>query len=309
MAKVVLTHKVDSIYDDLPEERYHFPQTYIRQIESAIGDLAVYYEPGRTGASGSGRTGRQSYIAVAKITRVERDPLRTDHYYAFIEPGSYLVFDRPVPFKDGDHYYERRLRRNDGETNRGAFGRAVRPLADVEFDEILGAGFARELTTQEKEWDFPELDPQQGFFEAPANFQRPVIEQVLTRPVRDAAFTRAVRDAYDSTCALSGLRLTNGRGRPEVQAAHIRPVRDCGPDSVRNGIALSATFHWMFDRGLISIGPPPGYEILITRKGLPDNIMQIFNPDRRLRMPASPSQQPAPVFLDYHRSTIFDKAF
>ena len=43
-------------------------------------------------------------------------------------------------------------------------------------------------------------------------------------------------------------------GRAEVQAAHIRPVADNGPDSLRNGVALSSTFHWMFDRGLISVG-------------------------------------------------------
>ncbi len=35
MAKAVLTTKVDPTYDDLPEQRYHFPRTYLRQIEAA----------------------------------------------------------------------------------------------------------------------------------------------------------------------------------------------------------------------------------------------------------------------------------
>jgi putative restriction endonuclease len=38
MTKVVFTTKIDPTYDDLPEERYHFPRTYLRQAESAIGD-------------------------------------------------------------------------------------------------------------------------------------------------------------------------------------------------------------------------------------------------------------------------------
>ena len=72
--------------------------------------------------------------------------------------------------------------------------------------------------------------------------------------MRDAAFARVVQAAYGATCADTGLKIIKGGGRAEVQAAHIRPVKDKGPDSVRNGIALSATAHWMFDRGLISLG-------------------------------------------------------
>lgn len=134
MAKAVLTHKPASIYDDLPEVRYHFPRAYLNQVEAAVGDLVVYYEPGRTGLDEKARTGRTTYVAVARIAGVERDPAAADHYYAHIEPGSYLVFDRVVPFRAGEHYYERRLRRPDGGTSKGAFGRAVRPLAEVEFE-------------------------------------------------------------------------------------------------------------------------------------------------------------------------------
>ncbi len=31
MAKAILTTKIDPTYDDLPEQRYHFPRTYLRQ--------------------------------------------------------------------------------------------------------------------------------------------------------------------------------------------------------------------------------------------------------------------------------------
>jgi putative restriction endonuclease len=93
-----------------------------------------------------------------------------------------------------------------------------------------------------------------------------------------------------------------------VQAAHIRPVEHQGPDSVRNGVALSGTVHWLFDRGLISIGPPPGYEILVGRKGLPDAMQGLVNADRRLRVPPSPLLRPAEVFLGFHRREILDRA-
>jgi hypothetical protein len=57
-----------------------------------------------------------------------------------------------------------------------------------------------------------------------------------------------VLHAYGARCAVTGWKLINGGGRAEAQAAHIRPVERGGPDSVQNGIALSGTAHWMFDR-------------------------------------------------------------
>jgi len=48
MTNAVFTASASSIYDDLIEERYHFPKTYLRQVEEAVGDWIVYYEPRRT---------------------------------------------------------------------------------------------------------------------------------------------------------------------------------------------------------------------------------------------------------------------
>ena len=36
MAKAVLTTKVDPSYDDLPEERYHFPRTYLNAVRQSL---------------------------------------------------------------------------------------------------------------------------------------------------------------------------------------------------------------------------------------------------------------------------------
>ncbi len=88
-----------------------------------------------------------------------------------------------------------------------------------------------------------------------------------------------------------------------MQAAHIRPVAAQGPDSVRNGLALSGTVHWMFDRGLISLADDG--EILMARYAVPEPVQRLINPDRRLRVPARPEFQPHPQFLRYHREAVF----
>ena len=81
MAKAVLT-KVDPTYDDLPEQRYHFPRAYLRQVEAAKGDFVVYYEPRRTSGDLSNRGGRQACFATARIVGVRPDPVHADHFYA-----------------------------------------------------------------------------------------------------------------------------------------------------------------------------------------------------------------------------------
>jgi len=137
MAKAIFTTKVDPTYDDLPEFRYHFPRTYLRTVEAAIGDWIIYYEPRRTSGELSSRGGWQAYFATARVATLRPDPTLPDHFYAFVE--DFLEFPRAVPFKDSDRYYEASLRRGDGGTSKGAFGRAVRPISDSEYGLILSA--------------------------------------------------------------------------------------------------------------------------------------------------------------------------
>jgi len=88
--------------------------------------------------------------------------------------------------------------------------------------------------------------------------------------------------AYGSTCAVTGLRLINGGRRCEVEAAHIPPVGDghCGPDSVRNGIALSRTVRLMFGRGLLTV--TDDYEIVIAKRLMSDDTRRLIKHNRRI---------------------------
>lgn len=297
MTKAVFTTKVDPGYDDLPEERYHFPRAYLRQVEAALGDWIIYYEPRRSSADPSSRGGRQAYFATARIDRLEADPKVPDHFYAFV--SNYLEFDSPVGFRQGESYFESGLQRGDGGTNKGAFGRAVRPLAEHEYEAILRSGFAPVLSVAGADVS----NARRGLSDEPATFERPIVERLIARPFRDAAFAVAVKAAYRDTCALTGLRIVNGGGRTEAQAAHIRPVADRGPDSVRNGLALCGTVHWMFDRGLVSVDDD--YAILVARGRIPDAALRMLHPDGRLSVPHRPEMRPHPQFLRYHREHVF----
>ena len=87
--------------------------------------------------------------------------------------------------------------------------------------------------------------------------------------------------------------------------AHIRPVMAGGSDSVRNGLALSGTLHWMFDRGLISVDPD-SFRVLVSHNKVPgDVVKRLISPDQRLYLPGNPQFRPHPENLRWHREHVF----
>lgn len=298
MTKAIFTTKVTPSYKDLPEDRYHFPRTYLNYVRQTVGDYIIYYEPRRSSAELSSRGGRQSYFGVARVVSVVDDAELPDHYFAIIDRTSYLDFDTPVPFQEGGEYYESALEKDDGSTNKGAFGRAVRLIPDAEFDRILKSGFAPVLgEASASAVSLP------GLAEPPVVFERPMVEMLVSRPFRERSFMHNVRSAYSNRCAMTGLRLINGGGRPEVQAAHIQPVASMGPDSVRNGLALSGTVHWMFDRGLISIGDD--YRILVSMNHVPEDAARLLNKGGSINLPKDETLYPNQHYLKFHRDKVF----
>jgi len=294
MTKLVLLHRADSIYEDEPDRVYDFPASYLKAAREGVSDWAVYYEPVKAGARG--------YFAAAKIAQVIPKPGTLGRFLALIEPGSYLPFDRAVPRLDGGRPWESALTAADGSPKSGGAQQlAVRRLPEPEFARIVGAGLPVDLEAREaRRYDQARAEADEGA----DPFERPVIERLLSRPYRDVAFRRKVREAYDFRCAMSGLRLRNGGGRPEVNAAHIRPVEHKGSDSVRNGLALSGTLHWMFDRGLVSVADD--LTVLVSRNKVPRDVTdRLIVGDGRLRLPADPRDWPHPNNLRWHRENVF----
>ena len=294
MSKLVLLHRADSIYEDEPDVVYDFPKVYLKAAREGVGDWAVYYEPAKAGPRG--------YFAVAKILRILPKPGAEGRYLAMIEPGSYLPFDRDVPRLLNGRPLESALATADGTPKSGGAQQlAVRRLPERDFARIVGLGLPQDLEAQEaRRYD----TSRQEMDDPVVPFERPVVERLTNRPYRDVAFRRKVRAAYDYRCAISGLRLRNGGGRPEVQAAHIRPVERAGSDSVRNGLALSGTLHWMFDRGILSVAED--LTILVSRNKVPAEVTdRLIVPDGKLRLPQDTRDWPHRANLRWHRENVF----
>jgi putative restriction endonuclease len=287
VANSVFIAKLDSGFDDAVEVRYHFPNKYLSRVEKSIGDWIIYYESKRDG-------GRMVYFAMARVLSVEPDKVQPDHYYALMT--DYVEFPEPVPFRVNGVLVESFVRNPDGSTNPGAAINSVRELPRAEFEHICRLGMAPALEDTKNA-------PEEAVAETQSEYGGPRPSVLTARPLRDAAFSRIVRKAYNRTCAMTGLQLVNGGGRCEIEAAHIRPVENDGPDSPRNGLALSRTVHWLFDRGFLSL--EDNGTILQATKLVPDPVKRLLNPEGKIHLPSDRNSAPHSVFLRWHRDNKF----
>jgi putative restriction endonuclease len=95
-----------------------------------------------------------------------------------------------------------------------------------------------------------------------------------TRFVRGGLFKKLVPKVYDSTCAISGLKVISVDGTSLVEACHIVPISVSGDDKVTNGIALCPNLHTAFDRGMI--GVDERLRVLVS-PSLADNMASPYN--------------------------------
>jgi putative restriction endonuclease len=249
--------------------------------------------------------GSRGYFAVAKVQQVITDPSAAGMYIAVIEPGSYLDFANIVPFHGPKGIAETGLLNESGRLS-GRAQAAVRSLSDVDFSRIVRIGLDDAELLLPRVSDDEAENPDEGMDEPtiPYDAERVRITMLTSRVVRDRIFRKVVLHAYNERCAVTGLRLINGGGRAEVAAAHIRPVEKNGPDVVTNGLALSGTAHWMFDRGLISLSDD--LQILVSRQvNDREGIVGLINKGGRARPPNRLSDRPHPHFLAWHRQHCF----
>lgn len=114
-------------------------------------------------------------------------------------------------------------------------------------------------------------------------------------------FRVIVTDAYQRRCAI-----TNERTLPALDAAHIKPFSESGPNTVNNGLLLRRDLHALFDKGYLTI--TPSFNIEVSRK-----IREEFENGRdyyryqglNIHLPSIKDSFPSKDFLDWHNVNVY----
>ncbi len=119
-------------------------------------------------------------------------------------------------------------------------------------------------------WDRVQILLEEYFPDVPANDTNRLVEQIPDSPIYgnpvltkvrigQGAFKVSIIDAYNRRCSISGERTM-----PVLEAAHIRPYANAGPNSTKNGLLLRSDIHKLFDSGYITI--TKDFKIEVSKK-------------------------------------------
>ncbi len=127
----------------------------------------------------------------------------------------------------------------------------------------------------------------------------------VNRLKRDAAFRDVVLSNYQYTCAVTGTRFRHGN-HVEAEAAHIIAKEERGPDDPRNGLALSRTAHWAFDRGIFTLSDDCEVRVHPRARDGDQRLEPIFAAEgRQVVLPGESFHRPHPEALAWHRERRF----
>lgn len=296
--KAVFDTKPTSIYNDDLERHYHFPSQYLPVIEQSVGDWIVFRRPKRDG-------GDMAYFGIARVAAIEPDASDRRMHFALLV--DHLQFVRPVPWTVGNRYWEEALRsRPSSRVGVYLQGKSARGISDRDFADIVAAGLGDALSVENAaniNASTESIAEARAEVQAAATEAQPrEIERVLTsRIIRDASFRRVICGAYDNRCAVTGIKLFDSAGNAEAQAAHIWSVASGGPDIVQNGLALSSTVHWLFDRHLITIDNE--FRLVVSTKKVPNELQaSLLQNGRKLHLPRKESDWPQQGYIEKHRA-------
>jgi putative restriction endonuclease len=127
-------------------------------------------------------------------------------------------------------------------------------------------------------------------------------EYLIKSRLGQGAFRILVTGAYNRKCAISG-----EKALPVLQAAHIKPFNEQGPNSVNNGLLLRSDLHILFDRGYFTVTSE--YKIEVSRK-----IKEEFNNGKHYyafhgkelnTLPRAQTEKPDLEFIRWHNENVY----
>lgn len=130
--------------------------------------------------------------------------------------------------------------------------------------------------------------------------ERPL--RLIRARVGQGGFRALVTDAYTRRCAISGERTL-----PALEAAHIKPYAEAGPNRTENGLLLRSDLHKLFDAGYLTVTPERCIEVSRRIREEFENGKDYYRyHGQPLRvLPGDITEQPDAQFLNWHNDHVF----
>jgi putative restriction endonuclease len=126
--------------------------------------------------------------------------------------------------------------------------------------------------------------------------------QIVYPRIGQGTFKVLVTEAYHRHCAVTGEKTL-----PVLEASHIKPYAQQGPNSITNGLLLRKDLHALFDRGYITIDENLHIEVSKRIKEDYGNGREYYayHGKKLAVIPDAAWERPDPKFLRWHNENVF----
>lgn len=178
---------------------------------------------------------------------------------------------------------------------------------------VQGKSYSTDESIGKSYWERVQILLEQYLPESTKKDDSQFVEQVPDSPIYgnpvltkvrigQGAFKISIIEAYNKRCSISGERTM-----PVLEAAHIKPYSEAGPNFIKNGLLLRSDIHKLFDTGYITITKDYKTEVSRRIKEEFENGREYYqyNGKNLAVLPARKQDMPFKDYIDWHNTNIY----
>lgn len=178
---------------------------------------------------------------------------------------------------------------------------------------VQGKSYSTEESVGRSYWERVELLIKEYLKDVPAMNSSSLVEQEPSSPIYgnpvltkvrigQGAFKISIIEAYSKRCSVSGERTL-----PVLEAAHIKPYSQAGPNYIKNGLLLRSDIHKLFDSGYITITDDLKVEVSKRIKEEFENGKEYYqyHGNKLAILPSRSDDKQFADYIDWHNLNVY----
>lgn len=127
-------------------------------------------------------------------------------------------------------------------------------------------------------------------------------EYLMRARLGQGTFRILVTEVYKRRCAITGERTL-----PVLEAAHIKPYAESGPNRTNNGLLLRSDLHKLFDLGYLTVTSDYHVEVSRRIKEEYENGREYYKMHGKelISLPSRTVDRPSRKYIDWHNQNVY----